>query len=739
MAAVCTAAKVPTAAPEALARGDLGQPGQQQRRQERVGRALDAARATRKSPIDGASAAATRGRPRRRGSPCARRAGARGARRSCPTRAGTPRRARGRRGSRPRRRPSSRRRRRAAAGTARRSRRRRTARGSRRRTAGRVAEEMALRAQRRSRRHPRITPMPGPLLAVDAPSLLYRAFFALPKTITDADGQPVNALLGAARTSSCRRSRSTTRAPSCCASARRPRTTASSSTRPTTPTARRCPPSSCAQWADAPAFFARVRLEVLAPRDARGRRPARRARARSRPRPAGTALLFTGDRDMFQCVSDAVTVLLAGAARASPSSSTPPEVRERYGIAPEQVPDFIALRGDPSDGCPGAKGIGEKTARRAAAASTATSTRCSRCPSACARACASRSTTGATSCARSGRSRRCSRRASSARRTRRPTSRRAEAARKRSVWTVLRSVLRRGAAPDRELLRPNPHGRRSARCSDAFARRTTQPARRPSGESADGAGSTAVADAADDRTAVRDPDRATRPIVTADDHVDSTRNAALAGGAGVAADEAPDAITSDPERERVVETDRAPRRGRARSDRYRAHRPPRTGRRSRPRRRADGRARSRLVAEGLVAMRARQRARYGGISWGTAFFGLLCAVGLAAILTRHRRRRRRRDRPQRDQRRANTGNATPSASAARILLLAVLALAWYCGGYVAGRMARFDGARQGIGVWMWTLRRRRCARRRRGHRRHRSTTSLQPAQPAERRRSATRR
>jgi DNA polymerase-1 len=40
----------------------------------------------------------------------------------------------------------------------------------------------------------------------------------------------------------------------------------------------------------------------------------------------------------------------------------PDEVRKRYGVAPEQVPDFIALRGDPSDGLPGGKGIGEKTA-----------------------------------------------------------------------------------------------------------------------------------------------------------------------------------------------------------------------------------------------------------------------------------------------------------------------------------------------------------------------------------------
>ena len=40
----------------------------------------------------------------------------------------------------------------------------------------------------------------------------------------------------------------------------------------------------------------------------------------------------------------------------------PAQVRERYGVEPEQVPDFIALRGDPSDGLPGAPGIGAKTA-----------------------------------------------------------------------------------------------------------------------------------------------------------------------------------------------------------------------------------------------------------------------------------------------------------------------------------------------------------------------------------------
>ena len=88
----------------------------------------------------------------------------------------------------------------------------------------------------------------------------------------------------------------------------------------------------------------------------------------------GDTLIFTGDRDMFQCVERHVAVLLQRARQErARRDRTPTAVRERYGVAPEQVPDFIALRGDPSDGLPGAKGIGEKTARRAAARATATS------------------------------------------------------------------------------------------------------------------------------------------------------------------------------------------------------------------------------------------------------------------------------------------------------------------------------------------------------------------------------
>ncbi len=76
----------------------------------------------------------------------------------------------------------------------------------------------------------------------------------------------------------------------------------------------------------------------------------------------GKALLLTGDRDMFQCVGERVSVLYVRTGGRGAEEVTPEEVERRYGIPPELVPDFIALRGDPSDGIPGAKGVGEKTA-----------------------------------------------------------------------------------------------------------------------------------------------------------------------------------------------------------------------------------------------------------------------------------------------------------------------------------------------------------------------------------------
>jgi DNA polymerase I len=76
----------------------------------------------------------------------------------------------------------------------------------------------------------------------------------------------------------------------------------------------------------------------------------------------GTALVASGDRDTFQLVSERTTVLQPQVGGGALARIGPAEVRERYGVEPAQVPDFIALRGDPSDRIPGARGVGAKTA-----------------------------------------------------------------------------------------------------------------------------------------------------------------------------------------------------------------------------------------------------------------------------------------------------------------------------------------------------------------------------------------
>lgn len=96
-----------------------------------------------------------------------------------------------------------------------------------------------------------------------------------------------------------------------------------------------------------------------------------------------------------------------------------------------------------------------------------------------------------------------------------------------------------------------------------------------------------------------------------------------------------------------------------------------------------------------------QRERFGGFHFGAAFFGwlvansvgillitLLSAIGGAVALTTT------------DSANQLTGNAATIGVISAILLLAALSLAYYAGGYVAGRMARFDGARQGFGAWL---------------------------------------
>jgi DNA polymerase-1 len=78
-------------------------------------------------------------------------------------------------------------------------------------------------------------------------------------------------------------------------------------------------------------------------------------------RGGGTTLVASGDRDTFQLASESTTIIFP--LRAGEMARIgPAEVRARYGVNPKQVPDFIALRGDPSDKLPGARGVGPKGA-----------------------------------------------------------------------------------------------------------------------------------------------------------------------------------------------------------------------------------------------------------------------------------------------------------------------------------------------------------------------------------------
>jgi len=76
----------------------------------------------------------------------------------------------------------------------------------------------------------------------------------------------------------------------------------------------------------------------------------------------GRALVATSDRDAFQLASERTTILQPIRGVSQLARIGPVEVRERYGVEPRQVPDFIALRGDPSDRLPGAAGVGPKKA-----------------------------------------------------------------------------------------------------------------------------------------------------------------------------------------------------------------------------------------------------------------------------------------------------------------------------------------------------------------------------------------
>jgi 5'-3' exonuclease len=202
--------------------------------------------------------------------------------------------------------------------------------------------------------------VPAPLLIADVPWLLYRAFFSLPKSIVDAEGNPVNALLGTVNALLAAIEVRPPRAVVVCFGAEEAKYRVELYP-PYHAHRDPMPPALAEQWARAPELLASFgwTLSTSAELEADD---AMLSFALKEDEARGRALLLTGDRDLFQAVGERVTILELARKGHAAAEIDVAGVRERYGIDPGQVCDFIALRGDPSDGLPGAPGIGAKTA-----------------------------------------------------------------------------------------------------------------------------------------------------------------------------------------------------------------------------------------------------------------------------------------------------------------------------------------------------------------------------------------
>lgn len=202
--------------------------------------------------------------------------------------------------------------------------------------------------------------MSRPLLVVDGDSLAHRAYHALPKTIRRAEGRPGGALVGFANM--------LVRL----WDAEAPRAVLVGWDTLEVPTYRHeaFPAYQSGRVFDAELLEQLAMLPQLVESIgfASARAPGYEAddflaaAARSEEARGGDALVVTSDRDAYQLASDRVTILQPTRGVSELARIDPEGVRERYGVEPAQVPDFIALRGDPSDRLPGARGVGEKRA-----------------------------------------------------------------------------------------------------------------------------------------------------------------------------------------------------------------------------------------------------------------------------------------------------------------------------------------------------------------------------------------
>jgi len=202
---------------------------------------------------------------------------------------------------------------------------------------------------------PKAQPACRPLLVIDGDSFAHRAYHALPKNILRDHGRPAGAILGFAnRLLQLYRTE-------------RPRAVLVGWDTLEAPTyrhqafeayqsGREFDDDLVEQLALIPKFvtacgFANAKRAGYEADDFLG------AAAAAEERRGGTVLVASGDRDAFQLASAKTTILYP--LRAGEMARIgPAQVRERYGVEPKQVPDFIALRGDPSDKLPGAPGVG---------------------------------------------------------------------------------------------------------------------------------------------------------------------------------------------------------------------------------------------------------------------------------------------------------------------------------------------------------------------------------------------
>jgi DNA polymerase-1 len=199
-----------------------------------------------------------------------------------------------------------------------------------------------------------------PLLVIDGDNLAHRAYHSMPKSLKSADGRPINAIVG------------WTNMLVTLWESSQPRSVYVAWDTLGVPTYRHklWPTYQAGRVFDHAILVQLDQLPVLAAAFGFGVGKGAgyeaddymAAAAIAETRRGGNSLLLTTDRDAYQLVSSTVTVLAPRSGVRDLMRIGPEQVVERFGVLPEQVPDFKALAGDASDNIPGARGIGPKAA-----------------------------------------------------------------------------------------------------------------------------------------------------------------------------------------------------------------------------------------------------------------------------------------------------------------------------------------------------------------------------------------